>query len=149
MFPTRFTMRRVCVHRNLIHIGQINMCGRHLLRFGCDLWSCYGLPVSWGPLSLHYLVSNARHQLERPHRSRAGKPTIRNPASKDMISDSAELWDADVSCTSNWWRQMFGFRKNTRLPPEVDFESSRLQQSLSLEKILIDNAVLCFPHWQH
>ena len=41
---TRFTMRRVCVHKNLIHIGQINMCGRHLLRFGCDLWSCYGLP---------------------------------------------------------------------------------------------------------
>ena len=41
---TRFTMRRVCVHRNLLHIGQINMCGRHLLRFGCDLWSCYGLP---------------------------------------------------------------------------------------------------------
>ena len=121
----------------------------------CVVVICLGLGVIFGLATVsRELVTiefalpcvERKTSITTSHRSRAGKPTIRNPASKDMISDSVELWDADVSCTSNWWRQMFGFRKNIRLTPEGDFESSRPQQSLSLEKILIDNAVLCFPH---
>ena len=59
-------------------------------------------------------------------KSRAGNPSIRNPASNKMISDSVEMWDADV-CFLHI--QLMG--TNVRLPKidktprEVDFESSR------------------------
>ena len=54
------------------------------------------------------------------------RQSMRNPASKEMISDSVELWDTDV-CFLHI--QLIG--TNVRLPkihktlPEVDFESSR------------------------
>ena len=59
-------------------------------------------------------------------RSRAGSPSVRSPASNEIISDSAGLWDT-VVCALHI--QLMG--TNVRLPkihktlPEVDFESSR------------------------
>ena len=59
-------------------------------------------------------------------RSRAGSPSMRNPASKEMISDSVELWDAD-----GFFLHIQLMETNVRLPNfhktprEVDLESSR------------------------
>ena len=91
----------------------------------CVVVICLGLGVIFGLATVSRELGTIEFALpcvERKtsittsHRSRAGKPTIRNPASKDMISDSVELWDADVSCTSNSWRQMFGFRIEHKTP---------------------------------
>ena len=62
-------------------------------------------------------------------RSRASTPSIRNPASTEMISESVELWDTDVCFL---YIQLMGtnilLQKNTLdlapPSPEVDFESS-------------------------
>ena len=43
---TGYTMRRVFVHRKRIKMREINMFGRHLLGFGCDLWSCSSTVVT-------------------------------------------------------------------------------------------------------
>ena len=57
-------------------------------------------------------------------RSRARSPSMPNPASNEMISDSVELWDTDV-----WFLHVQLMGTNVLLPnthethPEVDFES--------------------------
>ena len=145
---TRCTMGRVCVHKNLIHIGQINMCGRHLLRFGCDLWPCYGLPWAGD----HWVCIT----LCRTQDINYNVPQIKSGYTVHTQT-SIQRYDFGFCRTVGCWRFLriqimetnVRLLKNIRLPPEVDFESSRPQQSLSLEKILIDNAVLCYPHWQY
>ena len=59
-------------------------------------------------------------------RSRASSPSIRSPASNEMISDSVELWDTDV-CFSHIQQVVTNVRFPNihKTPPEVDFESSR------------------------
>ena len=56
--------------------------------------------------------------------SRASSPSIRSPASNEMISDSVELWDTDV-CFLHI--QLMGTNvrvpKIHKTPPEVDIES--------------------------
>ena len=58
-------------------------------------------------------------------RSRAGNPSIRNPASREMISDSVELCETAV-CFLHI--QLTGTNvlvpKMHKTPPEVDFEDS-------------------------
>ena len=62
----------------------------------------------------------------RSHSSRAGKPSSLNPVSREIISDSVELWETDVCFLhiqligTNVW-----LPKTHNVPPEVDFESSR------------------------
>ena len=79
-------------------------------------------------LGLVYLVLqccslNVTPQLPRPKKSRASNPSIRSPASNEMISDSVELLETDVcfSCTSSWWGHMFGFQWYLRLSPRGSF----------------------------
>ena len=60
------------------------------------------------------------------HKSRAGNPSIRNAASNEMISDSVELWDADVCFLHiQLMGQMYDFQIYMKNSPEVDFKSSR------------------------
>ena len=61
-----------------------------------------------------------------PNSSRAGNPSNLSPVSKEMISDSVELWETAVCFlhiqlvgTNVWLPKMHN------VPPEVDFESSR------------------------
>ena len=60
----------------------------------------------------------------RSHESRAGIPSILNPASKEMISDSVEVCETEVCFLhiqiigTNVW-----LPKTHNVPPEVDFES--------------------------
>ena len=85
--------------------------------------------------------------ITKSQRVRAGIPSMRKPASKERTSDSVELCEAEVCFLhiqlvgTNVW-----LPKIHRIPPEVDFETSKSQQSLSIEIIPIYNAVLYFPH---
>ena len=62
----------------------------------------------------------------RSHSSRAAKPSNLNPVSREMISDSVELWETAVCflhiqlVVTNVW-----LPKTHNVHPEVDFESSR------------------------
>ena len=53
------------------------------------------------------------------HKWKARNPSIRSPASNEIIADSVELWDTDV-CFLH-----IQLMESTETLPEVDFESSR------------------------
>ena len=80
-------------------------------------------------------------------RSRASSPSIRSPASNEMIPDSVQLWDTDV-CFLHI--QLMG--TNVRLPkyivltPKLILNPQGRQQSLSLGINPVDNAEPCYPH---
>ena len=81
------------------------------------------------------------------HITRATNPSIRSPASNEMVSDPVELWDTDVCF---WHILLMG--GNVRLPnlhkihPEVDFHFSKPQQKSVPWNNPIYNAELCCPH---
>ena len=80
-------------------------------------------------------------------RSRAGNPSMRSPASREMISDSVELCETEL-CFLHI--QLTGtnvlLRKTHKTPHEVDFESSRSPAKSESWKNPIYSAVPCFPH---
>ena len=105
-----------CVRRNLIFLISVDVL---------DFLSCTKFP--WASLPcLGELFVERSISITMSQRSSAGQPSIRKPASSDMISDSVELWDTDV-CFLHI--QLIG--TNVRLPKmhktplDVDFESSR------------------------
>ena len=67
-----------------------------------------------------------RTETIRSHSSRASNPSNLSPVSREMISDSVELWETDVCFLhiqligTNVW-----LPKTHNVPPELDFESSR------------------------
>ena len=80
-------------------------------------------------VALFYLKSETRFpktETIRTHNSRASNPSNLSPISKEMISDSVELWETAVCFLhiqligTNVW-----LPKTHNVPPEVDFESSR------------------------
>ena len=70
----------VCVDEYVNHIGQ-------LLNFSLSLFSFLQCCLCLCNVTLQFLCNQI---------SRAISPSMRNPASKEMISDSLELWDTDV-----------------------------------------------------
>ena len=60
------------------------------------------------------------------------------------------LWNCaklnSVSCTSNLLAPTCDFRKCTRVPPDVGFESSKSLAKTEFETIQVCIVVLCFPH---
>ena len=107
------------------------------LFFSAWSWNCAAsFPVLLGSMMLYL------------HKSRASSPSIRNPASNEMISHSVEQWDTDV-CFLHI--QLMGTNvrlpKIHKIPPEVDVLSPQgRQQNLTLGINSIDNAESCFTH---
>ena len=139
-------MGRMCVHRNLIHTRQINVCDRHLLGLGV----LFGVgPVSRELVTTEFALPCAERNtsITKSHKSRASKPSIRKPASKDTISDPVELCDTEVCFFTHPAHRVqtcdFRFFKTFRLKSISNLQG--LQQSQSLEMTLIDSVVLCFP----
>ena len=101
------------------------------LEFGSACWVVFfvtSFPVTLQDLWLCWLglVENEILQSPSPQRSRAGIPSMREPASREITSASVELCDTDVCFlhiqlvgTNVWLPKMH------RIPPDVDFESSR------------------------
>ena len=82
------------------------------------------------------------------HRSRAGSPSIRCPASREMISDSVELWEnwCLFLAHTNWLEQMFCFQKYTIHFLRLTLNPQGRLQSLILEITQVCSAVPCSPH---
>ena len=58
----------------------------------------------------------------RPIKSRASNPSIRSPASNEMISDSGKLWDTDVCFLHiQLLRTYVRLPEIHKIPSEVDF----------------------------
>ena len=90
-------------------------------------WSPVPHKSPWARLPcLAVLFVERNTSITTSQRSRASNPSIRSPASKEMISDSVELWDTDVC-----FLHIQLMETNVRLlemhktSPEVDFESSK------------------------
>ena len=79
-----------------------------------------------------------------------GSPSNLNPASKEMISDSVELWETDVCFLhiqligTNVW-----LPKTHNVPPEVDFESSRSPAKSESWNSPNLHCLAVFPTWQY
>ena len=91
-----------------------------------------------------------RTETFRSHNSRAGNPSNLIPASKEMISDSVELWETAVCFlhirligTKVWLPQ------TSNVPPEVDFESSRSPAKSESWNSVSLHWVTVLPTWQH
>ena len=90
-----------------------------------------------------------RTETIRSHSSRAGKPSKPSPVSREIISDSVELWETAVCFLhiqligTNVW-----LPKTHNVPPEVDFESSRSPANQSWNSPNL-HCVAVFPTWQY
>ena len=73
-----------------------------------------------------YFVFQCGTSIAVSQRSRAISPSVRNPASNEMISDCVELWDTDVCFLHIQLMETKVRLPNVhKTPLEVDFESSR------------------------
>ena len=112
----------------------------------CVLW--ISTPVSrvhaWVGFGILGVVPST--SITKSHMSSAEKPSMRNPASNDMISDFVELWDTEV-CFLHIQLNGTNVRlpKMHKTPPDVDFESSRSPAKSESWKILVYIVVLYFP----
>ena len=101
----RFALRSMRIRRNLV-------CTRQMLNISvCLFFLVLGVLLEQDVV----LPSERNTSITTSHISKAGEPSIRSPASNDMISDSVELWDTDA-CFLHV--QQFGTKCST---PEVDF----------------------------
>ena len=70
------------------------------------------------------LLDERNASITTSQKSGEGNPSIRSPASNEMISDSVELWDTDVSFLHiQLTGRIVRLPKTHRIPFEVDFES--------------------------
>ena len=106
----------------------------------------YGSPRTWS----FWCVFPWRTVTIRSNKSSAGTPSILNPASKEMISDSVELCETEVCFLHiqligrNVWLQ-----KTHNVPPEVDFESSRSPAKSESWNSPNLHCFAVFPTWQY
>ena len=127
----KLTLRGMRVRKNWIHIGKSTFPDFYCL----DLDVFFGLssvpqlfPVA-GKTEVA-LSCDRNTSITTSHKSRAGKPSIRKPASNDIISDSVDMCETEVCF----------------LYIQLMVTNVRLKQSQSLGITPIDNAELCFPH---
>ena len=117
------------------------------LSFFCHLISWLWHRASFPGAIWTVSLVERRTSIAMSQRSRASNPPIRSRASRDMISDSVELCETEL-CFLHI--QLVGTNvllpKIHKTPPEVDLESSKVPQSLSLGMNPIYSAVPCFPH---
>ena len=128
--------------------GTESMCSITSI-FVWDLWRLW-TSLSGCPDRSKTRETFPRTETIRSHNSRAGNPSNLSPVSREMISDSVELWEAAVCFlhiqligTNVWLPKMHN------VPREVDFESSR---SLAKSESWNSASLHCFavlPTWQY
>ena len=96
----RTEFRRLSVRRNTINITKFKSVVLDWnLGLGCAcLMGCHatGFPVLYPWISLLGWGKNGTLLITKTQRSRAGIPSIRKPASREIISASVELCETDV-----------------------------------------------------
>ena len=91
-----------CVGGYVIHNWQLlilslSLSSCALVMFLLMEWSPVTHKSPWASLlCLAVLCVDRNTSITMSQRSRASSPSMRNPVSKEMISDSADLWDTDV-----------------------------------------------------
>ena len=102
------------------------------------------------PRSIRNMRNIPKTETIRSHNSRASKPSNLSPVSRQIISDSVELWETDVCFLhiqligTNVW-----LPKTLYVPPDVDFESSRSPaKSESWNSPNLHCLAVC-PTWQY
>ena len=143
----RFSLRRMCVSGNIIHFTQLfNLLSSFdmlCLGFGIGPRKSSSMTL-W--LGLTLLLVERYTSITMSQRSRAGGPSIRNPSSREVISDTVELCETEV-CFLHI--QLTGTNvllpKYTRHLLRLTLSPQDLKQSLSLETNAVGNAVPCFP----
>ena len=147
----RLILRRMCVCEYIIHIIHLlnllfsfDMLG---LGFGIKNCPSFLVPCMFG---LDIVLIERSTSITMSQSSRAGSPHIRNPASREMISDSVELCETELRFLHI---QLTG--TNVLLPkihkttPEVDLESSiSPAESESWNKPTLQCCAV-FPTWQY
>ena len=117
----------------------LNMTQRH--RFPCADESLVSLGWFWS----QWNTSFAKFQ-----KSKGGIPSIRGPASREIISASVELWETEVCFlhiqligTNVWVPKMH------KIPPDVDFEPSKSQAKSESWNNPNLHCCAVFPTWQY
>ena len=98
------------------------------------LWDLY-LPFSSFPVRSEIREQFPRRETIRSHKSRAGIPSSLSPVSREMISDSVELWETEV-CFSH--TQLIGTNvwlpTTHNVPPEVDLWILKISRKIGVLK---------------
>ena len=115
-----------------------------------DMTRCHGFPcadesfVLLGWFWLQWIISITKFQ-----RSKAVIPSIRRPASREIIKASVELWETEV-CLLHI--QLIGatvrLPKKHKIPPDVHFESSKSPAKSESWDSSILHCCAVFPAWQ-
>ena len=134
-----FELRGFCACDNVIHSRQfINFSVTVSFRCGVgvgasdshlvlDFSALDHRPFSyrqWSLTAWWVFFEECNTSITTSHRSRAGIPSIRKLASKEITSDSLELWDTCFLHTKLMETNV-RLRKTHEIPPEVDLEPSR------------------------
>ena len=113
-----------------------------------DLW-CLFSPFTGFPVRSEIREIFPKTETIKSHNSRAGKPSSLNPVSREIISDSVELWETDVC-----FLHIHLIGRSVRLPkireihPEVDSESSRSPAKSESWNDPNRQSWAVFPTWQ-
>ena len=113
------------------------------------LW-CLWISLSSFPDPSETRETFPRTETIRSHRPKAGNPSNLSPVSREMISDSVELWETAVCFLhiqligTNVW-----LPKTHNVPPEVDFESSRSPSKSESWNSPSLHCLAVFPTWQY
>ena len=146
-------MRRIDVWKEKIYIVQIIEHSMRLLSFlNCvRCWTNFTLVrTQVSPCFATLIRVSPRTATIRSQKSRAGKPSNLNPASKEVISDSVELCETAVCFLhiqligTNVW-----LPKMDIVPHDVDFESSRSPAKSESWNSPSLHCLAVFPTWQY
>ena len=112
---------------------------------------CHRFPCADGPLVFIRLVLVAmKYFCNQIPKVQSWDPSIRGPASREIISASVELWETEVCFlhiqligTNVWLPKMH------KIPPDVDFESSKPPAKSESWNNPNRHCCAVFPTWQH
>ena len=119
-----------------------------------DVVSREEFPGAWSLVFFDCVGEEWKTSIAKSQRSRAGIPSMRKPASRDIAQLPLScVRPRSASCTSNLLVQMFDIPKYTKVHLMLILSLQSLPQNQNLETILICFVVLCSPHsniaWIH
>ena len=138
-------------------MGHDQHCSDQICRAGLEPWFGFlvdlfdvvlrdEFPRTWSLLLLTWHGEEWNTSITKSQRSRAGIPSVREPASRE---NSVELCETEVCFLHN---QLIGTNvwlpKMHRIPPDVDFESRSPAKSESWNSTSL-HCCAVFPTWQY
>ena len=115
-----------------------------------DLW-CLCSSLSGRPVLSETRETFPRTETIRSQNSRAGKPSNLSPMSKEMISDSAELWETAVCFLhiQTYWNKTYDFQKRSMFTPKWILNPQDILQKSESWNNPNPHCLAMFPTWQY